>query len=79
MTRKILLPLVIVLFLALIGWAGFAKAKYASPATQTWEYKVLYLTQPGEPRETDEMNKLGAEGWELVAVDNSHQYFKRAK
>jgi hypothetical protein len=46
--------------------------------TSAWEYKVTGLIA------LDEMNKLGAEGWELIAVqapniDNIGLYFKRRK
>lgn len=36
---------------------------------QKWEYMVI-----DDPTET-ELNKLGAQGWELVAV-NGHPYYK---
>jgi hypothetical protein len=39
-----------------------------------WEYKVVNY----DPSESD-INKLGAEGWELVAVSDSKCYFKRPK
>ncbi len=39
---------------------------------QKWEYKVL---RHGASEE--ELNKLGAEGWELIAVTEGGTYLKR--
>jgi hypothetical protein len=77
MNNKLFLSLAVILFVCLVGWTEYAKARRSSPATHHWEYKVLVLTQPTFPEQLNDMNHLGAEGWELVAVDNSHQYFKR--
>ena len=33
-----------------------------------WEYKVIYNEFPSQCAE-DDLNKLGAEGWELVAIN----------
>ena len=33
-----------------------------------WEYKVIYNEFPSQ-RAEDDLNKLGAEGWELVAIN----------
>ena len=46
--------------------------------TPTWEYKVT------GPLSVDDLNKLGAEGWELIAIQspdiaNLALYFKRRK
>ena len=45
---------------------------------QRWEYKVIVQSATSE----EELNALGAEGWELVGViglpDTSQFYFKRA-
>lgn len=40
-----------------------------------WEYCYVNLMYVNKGKE--EMNKLGAEGWELVSVNNSIAYFKR--
>ena len=33
---------------------------------QTWEYKVISVDPTGS--KTDDLNELGADGWELVTV-----------
>jgi hypothetical protein len=38
---------------------------------QKWEYKVIYTNS------MEEIQELGEQGWELVAVDNRTCYFKR--
>ncbi|HYO99331.1 MAG TPA: DUF4177 domain-containing protein [Pyrinomonadaceae bacterium] len=56
------LLLVAVLFAA--NWGSRAQV----PARKSWEYKVVvtqYGAQPASMSEQD-LNKLGAEGWELV-------------
>jgi hypothetical protein len=43
---------------------------------QKWEYKVVHFSINVQA----ELNKLGVQGWELVAVDDLHQlYLKRRK
>ena len=46
---------------------------------QQWEYKVLIQTAISE----QELNALGAAGWELVGVvplrESTHFYFKRVR
>jgi hypothetical protein len=66
------------LCLFLLGW-GVHGQKKDSTSKQNWEYKYLYKYYS-----IDNLNALGAEGWELVGVsidssDNMHFYFKRAK
>ncbi|HEX8722752.1 MAG TPA: DUF4177 domain-containing protein [Pyrinomonadaceae bacterium] len=59
------LGLVMAAALSLVDWGGKAQ----TPARKTWEYKVViqYGVNPMSPSlgEAD-LNKLGAEGWELV-------------
>ena len=42
-----------------------------------WEYSTVYLSSYQEPHD-GRLNKLGAVGWELIALTNSVAYFKRA-
>ena len=78
----------VVLF-GLIGLTGYGQRQQPQRAVQTnWEYKVLYV--PGvRSMSEDVMNKLGAQGWELVtyqAINNEggtigagNYFFKRAR
>jgi len=43
---------------------------------QEWEYKIVQINN----RRELELNRLGEQGWELVAVDElGYYYFKRPK
>jgi hypothetical protein len=55
--------LVLAALLTFSGWGGKAQV----PVRKTWEYKVVaqYGATPATLAE-QEMNKLGAEGWELA-------------
>jgi hypothetical protein len=62
--------------LLLVGWSTFAQRK--SQPKVTWEYKRAgHASNTGEP----ELNQLGAQGWELVSVneDATVFYLKRQK
>ncbi len=71
-----LLVIVTIALLGLVGWSGYAQKK--SSGRVAWEYKeVISLSE-------QQVNALGAEGWEMVgfSVDsssNKFMYFKRAK
>ncbi len=43
---------------------------------QKWEYKVVDLDS--KPQESI-LNELGAQGWQLIAVDGGFAYLQRAK
>jgi hypothetical protein len=73
--------LVLIAALLVTGWTALAQKQENNTRTSApvWEYKVTptYLTP-------EQINKLGAEGWELAAVydpniDNAALYFKRLK
>ena len=59
------LSLVIVALLSFASWGGRAQG---GPQRKTWEYKVVVEQFGAQPATMGEqhMNKLGAEGWELV-------------
>lgn len=40
-----------------------------------YEYTIAYLINTQQP--VEQMNALGAEGWELVSVSDLHAFFKR--
>jgi hypothetical protein len=67
------------------GWTAYSQ-KTDSPKT-TWEYKVV-VSGHSEYKAGVDFDKFGAQGWELVAVDQTLQngnsysptyYFKRPK
>jgi len=66
----------ILMLLFAIGWTTYSqKSSYAGPK---WEYKY------GENLSDEEINQMGASGWEMVgfSIDsstNKHFYFKRSK
>lgn len=68
----------------------FALPSRAEPGTRLrWEYKVVSSAYSDEKTQTDALNALGSEGWELTGVSNSNEgsasfsrtvlYFKRAR
>jgi hypothetical protein len=83
--RKSLSVLALIAALLMSGWTVLGQKQNkmthrsrvrAQPSA--WEYKVTGLLSDNE------LNKLGAEGWELVAIqspdiDNLKLYFKRRK
>jgi len=82
---KIRLTLALILcVLVVAGWT------LARPASQAWEYKIVYLKDSNRPEKSqDAIAALGSEGWELVSVeresvngtsyDGAAFYFKRQK
>jgi hypothetical protein len=85
MKNKFYVSLIITLLLCLAGWTAHARAQRSGRVRGTWEYKLFIPVAPSPPLQ-DQMNQLGAEGWELVLVkDNVTSpfgvmcYFKRPK
>ena len=82
-----LLVAVVVLF-CLGGWASSAQSENApsnSSSRVVWEYKTIIGNRA---LREDQLNELGAQGWELVMFDDGERgngsfkgtyYFKRAK
>jgi hypothetical protein len=77
------LMIVAVVLLCLVGWGG---SRAQSAVRSNWEYKIL--TKYGVQANVEELNKLGAEGWELVMREESlneksprrvDYFFKRAR
>jgi len=87
MKSKLGFSAVLLLFLSLLGWAEHARAQKTNNDSKVWEYKVGAASVVGTPSIQDQLNQLGAEGWELVAVENvstttpptAVYYLKRAK
>jgi hypothetical protein len=44
---------------------------------QRWEYQCIYNTTGAVEPVTEWLNRLGAQGWELVTVEGGFFYFKR--
>jgi len=57
------------------GGAGCVQAAmYTDISTKRWEYKVTsWRYSQQEYPQKDELNKLGADGWELVTSIASHR------
>ena len=91
-----LVAVVVVTAVACAGAFLLASRSTAAPpaGVRAWEYKVIYGVEiarmGGQPAEkgghqvTPGLNSLGADGWELVVVENAQNeaakyYFKRPK
>ena len=44
---------------------------------QSWEYKSMVLEVTGDVSADDQLNRLGAQGWECFHVDSGTFYFKK--
>ena len=62
----------LIIVMSLLAWAGHASAQKTNTNNdqKVWEYKVGVAQINGAPSVQDQLNELGAEGWELVAVEN---------
>lgn len=89
MKNKLGIYVGLLIFLSLLAWAGHVSAQKTTTNNdrKVWEYKVGVAQINGVPSVQDQLNELGAEGWELVAVENistpappsAVYYLKRAK
>ena len=78
MKVKNLLVVAMVAVMLMVGWSVYAQK--SKPAKNTWEYKRVQILGGQEKS----LNELGAQGWELVAIDNNETalsiyVFKRAR
>ncbi len=60
-------------FLVAIAWFGMRvnqprAAEDAKPAVQKWEYRLGQLNATNRSLATDDLNKLGNDGWELSSA-----------
>jgi hypothetical protein len=89
MNSKIrLIAIAAIVLFGLVGWTGYGQKQPQRAPRIIWEYKVQFV--PGVRNMSEEMmNKLGAQGWELVtfqAINNEggtigagNYFFKRAR
>jgi hypothetical protein len=78
MRNKWLLIIIMVALLCTVGWVGRAQMK--GPDKATWEYQVSFA----HAIQAGDMNRLGADGWELAAVtcqegNQCAYFFKRRR
>jgi len=87
MKKRLYLSLIVVCCLCVAGWTAHAQLQ-RSNSQQTWEYQEVQLSATSVA--TPALNRLGAQGWELVGVTAAcpsaasgtclyYAYFKRAK
>jgi hypothetical protein len=82
MKKTIYLVIAVAVLLSALAWSGYGQRKGARKPS--WEYLIVSTGQ-AEFRDAAGLNKLGAEGWELVSVGttdnagNSLLYLKRAR
>lgn len=73
------LILIVIGVFCLVGWTGYQQRRRPS----AWEYKFVEAVY--DDRAEKELNNLGAQGWELVAVQpigesgRATYYLKRAR
>jgi hypothetical protein len=92
MRKPFYLSIIVVAFLSLAGFIGYARGQRSVPR-QTWEYRVDLIPGTSVAHYGDEaevarsnaaaderlINQRAAEGWELTAVGGVNYYFRRAK
>jgi len=82
MVKRILLASSVIAALVIGILAGTGESRKTALVREAWEYKVL---APLTSAEESELNKLGADGWELVASQHLNAsggdifYLKRRK
>lgn len=81
MRSKLIVALLVVILLSFAVWSNHGKA--ASEKVTTYEYQVI--SNSASAPDSQQLNSLGAQGWELVGVtatENSGQiilYLKRTR
>lgn len=78
---RLRIVLSIVVLLCLVGWSAYAQGQ--RPARQLWEYRIVetqFLESYTAAEQVQQiLNQGGADGWELVRIDEKRYYFKRPK
>jgi len=87
MRTRLRFLVVFMALMCLLGWVGRGWGQKSNPSRKVWEYKVGAAAIQGTGSVQDRLNELGAEGWELVSVENVQTaippsavyYLKRAR
>jgi hypothetical protein len=71
-TVKIRLTVLVTLFafVCFLGWVGRGWAQKTNTNHPVWEYKVGAISILDNTSLQNQLNQLGEEGWDLVAVEN---------
>ena len=81
--RMLRIALSTIALLGLVGWTAYAQSQRTGPARQLWEYRVVetpFLESYTAAEQVQQLlNQGGAEGWELVRINEKRYYFKRPK
>ena len=73
MRERLYLSVLVGVLLCLAGWTAHAQLQRSSPAGRAYEYKSC------DCRTDDDLNRLGAQGWEIATVQGIYIIFKRPK
>jgi hypothetical protein len=75
--------LLMVVIVCLSVWTAYAQGQRTGPPRQTWEYRVVetqFLESYMSAADVQQLlNQGGADGWELMRIDEKRFYFKRPK
>jgi hypothetical protein len=89
MKTRFVLPVIILIVAGVAALSAHAQAEREGPAASAWEYQEVEL--PARVAATPHLNRMGAQGWELVGVTSAcpggpstvqcayWAYFKRPK
>ena len=79
MKPRLYLSLLTGILLCLAGWTTHAQLQSSAPAARAWEYKVLKTPTNSLYMSEKMLNEAGAQGWELVGINNEDCFLKRAR
>ena len=80
---RLQIALLMVVFVCLSALTGYAQGQRAGAPRQAWEYRVIetqFLESYMSAADVQQLlNQGGADGWELVKIQEKRFYFKRPK